>query len=70
MITRLQLQTLLFKEREQYIRDYGRLVEARTEDRYSSYLYSMGYFYAELVYDNAAGRIEDIVLKQTFHSNL
>lgn len=69
MITRLQLQTLLFIERAQYIRDHGRLVETRTEDRYSSTLYRMGYFYAELVFDNAAGRIEDIILSETFHPN-
>jgi hypothetical protein len=65
MLSLIQLQLLSLPERAQYIQDYGNLIESRTEGDFSSNLYWMNDYYAEVVYNNAAGRIEDVMLKET-----
>ncbi len=64
-----QLQHLPLPQRAQYIMDYGTFVESRTEGDFSSNLYRIDNYYAEVVYDNEAKQIEDIVLKEAFIQN-
>lgn len=64
MLSQIHLQLLSLTERAQYIQDYGNFVESRTEGDFSSSLYRMNDYYAEVVYNNAANRVEDVVLKE------
>ncbi len=49
--------------------DYGTFVKSRTKGDFSSNLYRIDNYYAEVVYDNEAKQIEDIVLKEAFIQN-
>ena len=65
MLSLIHLQLLSLQERARYIQDYGNLVESRTEGDFSSNLYWMNEYYAEVVLNNAAGRVEDVMLKES-----
>lgn len=65
MLSLIHLQLLSLPERARYIQQYGNLVESRTEGDFSSNLYWMNEYYAEIVLNNAAGRIEDVRLKES-----
>lgn len=65
MLSLIHLQLLSLEERARYIQDYGSLVESRTEGDFSSNLYWMQEYYAEVVLNNVAGRIEDVLLKES-----
>jgi hypothetical protein len=63
MLSLIQLQLLSLQERAQYIQDYGQFIESRTEGNFSSNLYRMDNYYAEVVYNNQ--KVEEVVLKES-----
>jgi hypothetical protein len=65
MLSLIHLQLLSLPERARYIQDFGKFVESRTEGDFSSNLYRMNDYYAEIIYNNAAGRVEDVMLKES-----
>jgi hypothetical protein len=69
MQTILQLQQLSLNEQAQYIWDHGTFVESKTELDMSLSLYWMDTFYAEVIYDNAANTIVEVVFKEAFYNN-
>jgi hypothetical protein len=65
MLSLIHLQLLSLPERARYIQDYCNFVESRTEGDFGSNLYRMNDYYAEVIYNNAAGKVEDVVLKES-----
>lgn len=62
MLSLFHLLLLPLHQRAQYIRDYGMFVESRTEEDRCRDLYRMEHYFAEVIYNKDASRVEDVIL--------
>jgi hypothetical protein len=69
MLSPSQLRILPIDQQKEYVWQYGKFVDSKSEGETTINMYWMGNYYAELIYNTISNQVENIVLKEAFHDD-